>query len=63
MERSITLGADAARERRAPAEAPPICAIILTKPPAEEETAGGTASREKRPRRTCTGKAQMPIHR
>ena len=30
--------------RRAPAEAPPICAIIFTKPPAEEETAGGTAS-------------------
>jgi len=36
------------------------CAMHLTKPPAEEETAGGTTSREKRPRRTCTGKAQKP---
>ena len=35
----------------------------LTKPPAEEETAGGTTSLEKRPNKVWIGKAQTPIHR
>lgn len=48
------------RPRGYPANAPPICAMHLTKPPADEDTAGGTTSREKRPRSTWTGKAQKP---
>ena len=44
-----------------PANAPPTCAIALTKPPADEPSAFGTTSREKRPRSTCTGKAKKPM--
>ena len=41
--------------------APPPCAIAVTKPPADEPSAFGTTSREKRPRSTCTGKAKKPM--
>ena len=38
------------------------CAMHLTNPPADDERCCGVTSREKRPSRTCTGKAQKPTH-